>query len=106
VFLSPYRESMLNPKRYAKTLREALVKAEIVDYVRPFRDGRHSNITNGAAAGMSVAALMTRSGHSDFKTTQLYINLAGERFRDDAELRERRLWGERNVSVHGPGERT
>jgi hypothetical protein len=37
---------------------------------------------------------MTRSGHSDFKTTQVYIDLAGETFRDEAELLERRLWGE------------
>jgi hypothetical protein len=26
-------------------------------------------------------------------TTQLYIDLAGETFRDEAELLERRLWG-------------
>jgi hypothetical protein len=37
---------------------------------------------------------MARAGHSDFKTTQGYIDLAGERFRDEAELLERRLWGE------------
>jgi hypothetical protein len=36
---------------------------------------------------------MARAGHSDFKTTQLYIDLAGERFREEAELLERRLWG-------------
>jgi hypothetical protein len=28
---------------------------------------------------------MKRAGHSDFKTTQLYIDLAGEHFREEAE---------------------
>ena len=36
---------------------------------------------------------MARAGHSDFATTQLYIDLAGETFRDEAEVLERRLWG-------------
>jgi integrase len=55
-------------------------------YVRPFHDGRHTSITNAAAAGTSPAALMARAGHSDFKTTQGYIDLAGETFRQEAEL--------------------
>jgi len=37
--------------------------------------------------------IMARAGHSDFATTQLYIDLAGERFRDEAELLERRWLG-------------
>jgi hypothetical protein len=45
------------------------------------------------AAGLSPAALMARAGHSDFKTTQGYIDLAGERFREEAERLEERLWG-------------
>jgi hypothetical protein len=36
---------------------------------------------------------MARAGHSDFATTQGYIDLAGETFRDEAELLERRLAG-------------
>jgi hypothetical protein len=32
------------------------------------------------------------SGHSDFMTTQTYIDLAGERFRNEAERLGRRLW--------------
>ena len=59
--------------------------------MRPFHDARHSSITNSAAAGFSPAALMARAGHSDFKTTQGYIDLAGETFRDEAEMLERRL---------------
>jgi integrase len=92
VFMSPHRGTPLNPKRYADTFPEALAKAEITDYVRPYHDGRHSQITN-AAAGTNPAALMARSGHSDFKTTQLYIDLAGETFRPEAELLEARLSG-------------
>lgn len=61
--------------------------------MRPFHDGRHTSITNSAAAGLSPAALMARAGHSDFKTTQLYIDLAGETFRAEAELLEQRLFG-------------
>jgi hypothetical protein len=48
-------------------------------------------ITNAAAAGTSPVALMARSGHSDFKTTQIYSGPAGERFRDRPMLLERRL---------------
>jgi len=48
--------------------------------MRPFQDMRHSSITNSAAASTSPAALMDRAGHSDFKTTQGYIDLAGETF--------------------------
>jgi hypothetical protein len=32
---------------------------------------------------------MARAGHADFKTTLGYIDLAGERFRAEAELRGR-----------------
>ena len=32
-----------------------------------------------------------RAGHSDFKTTQGYIDLAGETFREEADRLERRL---------------
>jgi len=80
--------------RYGKTLRLALERAGITDYVRPFHDGRHCSITNAAAAGTAPAALMARAGHSDFKTTQSYIDLAGEVFQPEAELLEERLWGD------------
>jgi hypothetical protein len=61
--------------------------------MRPFHDGRHTSITNAAAAGVSPAALMARAGHSDFKTTQGYIDLAGETFRQEAELADERMFG-------------
>ena len=47
----------------------------------------------GCAAGLSPAALMARAGHSDFKTTQGYIDLAGETFRAEAGLLEQRQFG-------------
>jgi integrase len=69
--------------------RKALTKAGITDYVRHFHDLRHSSITNAAAAGTPPAALMARAGHSSFTTTQGYIGLAGETFREEADLRQR-----------------
>jgi hypothetical protein len=74
-------------------LKLALAKAKVEKPMRPFHDGRHTSITNSAAAGLSPAALMARAGHSDFKTTQGYIDLAGETFRAEAELLEQRLFG-------------
>jgi len=34
-----------------------------------------------------------QAGHADMQTTMLYVDLSGERFRDEAELLEQRLWG-------------
>jgi integrase len=62
--------------------------------MRPFHDGRHSSITNGAAAGLSPAALMARAGHADLGTTQLYIDLAGEAFREEAEKAGARVFAD------------
>ena len=93
VFCHPQNGSPLDHKRYAKTLTLALAKAGVHKHMRPFHDGRHTSITNSAAAGVSPAALMARAGHSDFKTTQGYIDLAGETFRAEAELVEQRLFG-------------
>lgn len=50
-------------------------------------------LTNAAAAGTSPEALMSRAGHSSYATTRRYFDLAGERFRDEAERLEQRLWG-------------
>jgi integrase len=83
----------LDDRRYAKQFREALKKAGIEDYVRPFHDARHSSITNDAAAGANPTALMAKAGHSDMKTTKRYLHLAGVVFRDQAEALENRLLG-------------
>jgi hypothetical protein len=61
--------------------------------MRPFHDSPHTSITNGAAAGEAPHALMTRSGHSDLKTTQGYIDLAGVAFPEETAKRSQRLWG-------------
>ena len=101
VFCHPLTGGVLDDRRYAITLRLALTRAKISDYVRPFHDGRHTSITNAAAAGMSGPALMARAGHSDFKTTQGYIDLAGETFREEEELLEARLFGTATREVKG-----
>ena len=71
--------------------RTALARAETTTAVRPFHDGRHAAITNDAAAGNSPIAVMKRAGYSNFKTTQTYIDLAGQMFREEAERLEARL---------------
>lgn len=94
VFCHPELGSPLDHKRYAASFQLALAKAKVEGAVRPFHDLRHGSITNAAAAGTPPTALMARAGHSDFKTTQGYIDLAGETFREEADRLERRLWGE------------
>jgi integrase/recombinase XerD len=79
-------------KRYADTFALGLKKAKVNDNVRPFHDGRHSAITNAAAAGVSPAALQAAAGHADMSTTQRYIDLAGVRFKAEAELAEARMF--------------
>jgi integrase len=93
VFCNPLTGRPLDPKRFATTLRAALKRAQVDRPMRPFHDGRHTSITNAAAAGVAPAALMARAGHSDFATTQGYIDLAGEVFRQEAERLEERLFG-------------
>ena len=93
VFVSPTKGTPFDPARYSKTLRLALERAEFDRPMRPFHDGRHTSITNSAASGASPAALMARAGHSNFKTTQVYIDLAGETFREEAERLEERILG-------------
>jgi integrase len=95
VFCSP-TGGPLDPTRYATTLRLALKRAEITDYVRPFHDGRHTSITNSAAGGMEPMKMMKRAGHADLSTTMIYVNLAGETFPEAAELLEERLFGQKS----------
>jgi site-specific recombinase XerD len=93
VFPHPQKGTPLDPARYADVLRAALKKAGIEKPLRPFHDGRHSSLTNAAAAGLAPAALQARAGHASFSTTQAYIDLAGVRFRDEAERVEARILG-------------
>jgi hypothetical protein len=88
---------------YTKTFRLALAKAGITDYVRPFHDMRHSSLTNGAAAGMSMASLKSRAGHASFSTTEGYLHIAGVEFAaEDAKLGAR-LWGFKEPWPDGHG---
>jgi site-specific recombinase XerD len=93
VFCNPRTGRPFGDDRYAEILRKALAMAGIDDYVRPSHDLRHSSITNAAAAGTPPEALMSRAGHSAYSTTKRYIDLAGERFREEADRLEQRLWG-------------
>ena len=62
VFCHPKRGTRYSVKTFAGHFRAALKAAGVEGYVRPFHDLRHSSITNGAAAGESPIALMTRAG--------------------------------------------
>jgi integrase len=70
VFVSPTRGTPFDYGRYGKTLGLALAEAKIYRCVRPFHDGRHTSITNAAAAGASPEALMTYAGHASYATTR------------------------------------
>jgi hypothetical protein len=52
---------------------------------------RHASLTNGAAAGETPIALMTRAGHANMSTTQTYLHLAGVVFPDEAQRLEDRF---------------
>jgi hypothetical protein len=109
VFCSLHAGGPLDPARYAATLRLALTRAKVDRPMRPFHDGRHTSITNSTAAGISPAALMARAGHTDFAATQGYIDLAGETFREEAELLDTRLFGAKvgaKVASRPPPSRT
>jgi integrase len=99
LFCHPERGTRYSEKRFAEQFRAALKDAKVEGYVRPFHDLRHTALTNEAAAGSSPIALMAKAGHSDMKTTRIYLHLAGTVFRDEAEALERRLLG----SAHSAG---
>ena len=93
VFPNPRTGRPFDTNRYAEILRLALARVGIEERVRPSHDLRHSSITNAAAAGTPPEALMARAGHASYATTRGYIDLAGERFRSEADRLERRLLG-------------
>jgi integrase len=93
VFCHPERGTIYRPYVFAAALKAALKAAGVEAELRPFHDLRHASLTNGAAAGESPIALMTRAGHSDMATTRVYLHLAGTVFRDEAERLEDRLLG-------------
>jgi integrase len=91
VFCHLERGTVYREHVFAEQFRAALKMAGITEYVRPFHDLRHTALTNEAAAGSSPIALMAKAGHSDMKTTRIYLHLAGTVFRDEATALERRL---------------
>jgi integrase len=101
VFCSPSKGTPFDVGRYAESLTKALSLAGVEARVRPFHDGRHTSITNDAAAGSTPMGMMRRAGHANFATTQGYINLAGVSFREEAVEAEARLL--RGLSVQESG---
>lgn len=92
-FCNPRTGHPFNANRFGDLLRLALRAAGLNESMRPTHDLRHGSITNAAAAGTPPEALMSRAGHSSYSTTRRYIDLAGERFRAEADRLEDRLWG-------------
>ena len=94
VFCHPTRGTSYDIDTFKAEFNAALKVAGIDDYVRPCHDLRHTSITNDAAAGANPVAIMTKAGHSNMKTTQTYLHVAGVVFRDEADRLEARLLGE------------
>ena len=93
VFCHPERGTIYRAERFREALSAALTAAGVEAHLRPFHDLRHASLTNGAAAGESPIALMTRAGHSNMATTRIYLHLAGTVFHDEAQRLEDRLLG-------------
>jgi site-specific recombinase XerD len=94
VFCNPRTGHVFDSAVHGRIFKQGLVKAGIADRVRPFHDQRHTSLTNAAVAGASGTAVQARAGHSSYATTQKYVHLAGQLFREESERAARRLWGE------------
>ena len=105
VFAHPERGTQVDDKWYRAHFRTALAAAGITDTVRTFHDMRHTALTNLAATGASLIAVMATAGHRSMQTTKRYLHLAGVTFQHDADALERRLLGETFYEVSTePGE--
>ena len=93
VFCHPERGTVYSANVFSEALRAALTAAGVEATLRSFHDLRHASLTNGAAAGESPIALMTRAGHANMATTKQYRHLAGTVFPDEAARLEQRLLG-------------
>jgi integrase len=91
VFTHPTKGAQVSVRGYETAFKAALKAAGITDHVRAFHDLRHASLTNGAAAGETPIALMTRAGHANMSTTQGYLHLAGVVFPDEARRLEERF---------------
>jgi integrase len=83
VFGHPLKGSPLYPARYGELIKAALKRAGVERDMREFHDWRHTGITNAAAAGMPPVAIMRMAGHTNFATTQRYLDLADVLFGDE-----------------------
>lgn len=101
VFCNPRTGGPYLGKTFKAELEAALAVAKVDARLRPFHDLRHASLTNGAAAGESPIALMSRAGHADMRTTKRYLHLAGTVFRDEANRLEQRLLGARPAGASG-----
>jgi integrase len=97
VFPNPRTGHPFDVHRHAELFRGALARAGVKGYVRPFHDSRHACLTHAAAAGTDPYALQTRAGHSSMQTTQRYVHLAGQLYREEAVKLEERIWGEKKA---------
>jgi integrase len=83
VFCHPLKGTPIPSGYFSAIMKTALAVAGVNRPMREFHDWRHTGITNAAAAGMQPLAIMRMAGHSNFKTTQRYIDLAGVVFGDE-----------------------
>src|SRR5262245_8229157 len=88
----------------AGCIKLALAKAKIDRPTRPVHDGRHTSITNAAAAGVSPGALMAGLVIPTSPRTQGYFDLAGETFREEPSARGEAVRAE--AAFSSPIERT
>lgn len=95
VFAHPELGSRYRMDDFGEALRRAFAKAGIAypDGFRRCHDLRVTAGTNDVIAGMSPAKLQQKLGHTNFRVTQRYVNLAGVVFADEAEALEQRLLG-------------
>ena len=104
VFCHPLKGSPVAGGCFAEIVKVGLARAGVERPMREYHDWRHTGITNAAAAGMSPMAIMQMAGHSDFKTTERYVDLAKVVFAD--EVRRLGDWygatGTRNRYQNGP----
>jgi integrase len=100
VFCHPEKGSVYRYTVFREALTAALAAAGVDAKLRPFHDLRHASLTNGAAAGESPIALMTRAGHASMSTTRAYLHLAGTVFHDEAAALAERMLGSTSSSTN------
>ena len=86
VFCHPSKGSAVYGGAFGAMVKSGLARGGVERSMREYHDWCHTGITNAAAAGMQPLAIMQMAGHSDFKTTKRYINLAKVVFADEVKL--------------------